>query len=242
MSRFNDFRLGFKDGAPIGFGYLTVSFAFGILASQKGLSIFHAVLMSATNLTSAGQFAALDIIHSNLSYYELALTQFILNLRYFLMSCALSQKLDPETNLKHRLTASFGITDEIFAINASKPGKVSAYYTYGAMSIAIPGWTLGTFLGAFSDNLMSESLKSALGVAIFGMFIAILIPPAKQDKSILAVVLSAAFLAWLFKEAPLLSQISSGFGIIIITIVVSAAAAYLSTKTNSRERREHATG
>ncbi|MDD3000246.1 MAG: AzlC family ABC transporter permease [Candidatus Riflebacteria bacterium] len=227
MSRFNDFRLGFRDGAPIGFGYFTVSFAFGILASQKGLSVFQAVLMSATNLTSAGQFAALDIIYLKLSYYELALTQIILNLRYFLMSCALSQKIEPETKLKHRLIASFGITDEIFAINASKPGKVSPYYTYGAMCIAIPGWTLGTFLGAFSDNLMSESLKSALGVAIYGMFIAILIPPAKKSKNILAVVVSSAFLAWLFKNAPVLSQVSSGFTIIIITIVISAAAAYL---------------
>ena len=176
------FKQGITDGIPIALGYLAVSFTFGMMAVQGGLTIWQAVLISLTNLTSAGQFAGLDIIIAGGSLWEMALTQLIINLRYCLMSFSLSQKLRRDEPWGHRYGVAFGVTDEIFGVSASKPGKVSAFYNYGVMSVAIPGWTFGTLLGAVSGSLLPDFIMSALSVAIYGMFLAVIIPLPRKTK------------------------------------------------------------
>lgn len=219
------FKRGVKDGIPIGLGYLAVSFTFGMMAVSGGLSIWQAVLISLTNLTSAGQFAGLDIIIMGGSYWEMALTQLIINLRYCLMSFSLAQKLRRDVPWTHRYAVAFGVTDEIFGVSASQPGKVSPYYNYGAMSMAIPGWVLGTLAGAISGSLLPDFVISALSVAIYGMFLAIIIPPAKTNKAVLGVVIGAMAVSSLFAVVPVLKNISSGFVIIITTVLVAGTAA-----------------
>lgn len=221
------FKKGIKDGIPIGLGYLAVSFTFGMMSVSSGLSIWQAVLISLTNLTSAGQFAGLDIIVAGGSYWEMALTQLVINLRYCLMSFSLSQKMRRDEPWAHRYLVAFGITDEIFGVSASQEGKVSAFYNYGAMCMAIPGWTLGTLLGAISGSLLPDFIMSALGVAIYGMFLAVIIPPAKKNRAVLLVVVAAMAVSTLFAVVPGLNKISSGFVIIITTLVTAGGAAYL---------------
>lgn len=225
--RSESFRRGLHDGIPIGLGYFAVSFTFGMMAVAGGLSIWQAVLISLTNLTSAGQFAGLDIILAAGSYWEMALTQLIINLRYCLMSFSLSQKLQREAPLIHRFVVAFGVTDEIFGISASQEGKVSPYYNYGAMCVAIPGWSLGTLAGAISGSLLPDFMMSALSVAIYGMFLAIIIPPAKTNRTVLAVVAGAMAVSSLFALVPVLRQVSSGFVIILTTLLVAGIAAYV---------------
>ena len=232
--RSESFRKGVKDGIPIGLGYFAVSFTFGMMAVADGLSIWQAVLISLTNVTSAGQFAGLEIMVMSGSYWEMALTQLIINLRYCLMSFSLAQKFRRDESLVHRYIAAFGVTDEIFGISASQPGKVSAFYNYGAMCVAIPGWVLGTLAGAISGNL-PDFMMSALSVAIYGMFLAIIIPPAKQNKAVLAVVVAAMLISTLFKVIPFLSEVSSGFVIIITTLIVAGAAAYFCPIEDEKE-------
>ena len=147
MTRRQYFTAGFKDGIPICLGYIAVSFTFGIMAKKVGISIFDAVLISLTNVTSAGQFAGLSLIASTASYIEMAITQLIINLRYCLMSCALSQKIDPEAPLIHRFFIAYGVTDEIFGVTVCKGGKLSPFYSYGVIFISVFGWVFGTFLG-----------------------------------------------------------------------------------------------
>jgi predicted branched-subunit amino acid permease len=221
------FKQGLHDGIPIGLGYFVVSFAFGMMASAGGLSVWQAVLISLTNVTSAGQFAGLEIILAGGSYWEMALTQLIINLRYSLMSFSLSQKLRRDVPWTHRYVVAFGVTDEIFGISASRPGKVHPCYNYGAMCVAIPGWTLGTLAGAVSANLLPDFMISALSVAIYGMFLAIIIPPAKQNRAVLYVVAAAMVISTLFAVVPGLKEVSSGFMIIITTLLVAGVAAVL---------------
>ena len=221
------FKQGITDGIPIALGYLAVSFTFGMMAVQGGLTICQAVLISLTNLTSAGQFAGLDIIIAGGSLWEIALTQLIINLRYCLMSFSLSQKLRRDEPWGHRYAVAFGVTDEIFGVSASKPGKVSAFYNYGVMSVAIPGWTLGTLVGAVSGSILPDFMISALSVAIYGMFLAIIIPPAKKNKAVLGVVLGAMVVSTVFAVVPALSHVSTGFVIIITTLLVAGLAALL---------------
>lgn len=242
MKKSESFQMGLKHGIPIGLGYLAVSFTFGMMAVQGGLTIWQAVLISLTNLTSAGQFAGLDIILAGGSYWEIALTQLIINLRYSLMSFSLSQKMRRDEPWAHRYAVAFGVTDEIFGISASQPGKVSAFYNYGAMCVAIPGWTVGTLLGAISGSLLPDFIMSALSVAIYGMFLAIIIPPAKKNRAVLAVVAAAMAVSSLFAVVPVLQKVSSGFVIIITTLLVAGAAAYFcpvkeeTKEENSSER------
>ena len=232
------FQKGLKDGIPIGLGYFAVSFTFGIMAIQAGLSAWQAVLISLTNLTSAGQFAGIGIIAAGGSLWEMALTQLVINLRYCLMSFSLSQKLEKGVSNGHRLAVAFGVTDEIFGISASQPGKVSAFYNYGAMCVAIPGWVLGTLAGAISGNLLPDFMMSALSVAIYGMFLAIIIPPAKKNRAVLAVVAAAMAISLLFKVIPLLKNVSSGFVIIITTLIVAGAAAYFCPVQEEKQSTE----
>lgn len=221
------FRRGLKDGVPIGLGYFAVSFTFGMMAVSGGLSTMQAVLISLTNLTSAGQFAGLDIILAGGSYWEMALTQLIINLRYCLMSFSLAQKLRRDVPWGHRFLVAFGVTDEIFGVSASQEGKLSPFYNYGAMCVAIPGWTLGTLAGGISGNLLPDFMVSALSVAIYGMFLAVIIPPAKKNKAVLGVVIGAMAVSSLFAAVPVLKKVSSGFVIIITTVLVAGIAAYI---------------
>ena len=225
MNRSRIFFSGFKDGIPIGLGYFAVSFTFGMMAVSGGLTVAQAVLISLSCLTSAGQFAGLGIIIAGGSAWELILSQLIINLRYCLMSFSLSQKLSRDEAFAHRFGVAFGVTDEIFGVSASKPGKISAFYNYGLMSAAIPGWTLGTLAGGISGSLMPDFLASAFGVAIYGMFLAVIIPPAKKEKPVLAVVIAAMAVSSLFRYVPALSHVSSGFVIIITTVLTAGAAA-----------------
>ena len=220
------FRKGIQDGIPIGAGYFAVSVTFGMMAVSGGLTPWQAVLISLTNLTSAGQFAGLGIIVACGSMWEMVLTQLVINLRYCLMSFSLSQKLEKNVSTGHRLAVAFGVTDEIFGVSASQEGRISPWYNYGVMSMAIPGWTLGTLVGAVLGNVLPGFLVSALNVAIYGMFLAVIIPPAKKNRAVFGVVIGAMALSTVFAEVPVLNKVSSGFVIIITTVVVAGLAAH----------------
>ena len=194
----NKIQRGIQDGIPIAVGYFSVSFTFGMMAVQSGISPFHAVLISLLNLTSAGQFAGLTVIVTGASLIEMALTQLVINIRYALMSVSLSQKLDDSVKLRSRFLIAYGNTDEIFAVASSKPGTVGEKYLYGLIFLPVLGWVGGTLAGAVASTILPETIISALGVALYGMFIAIVVPPATEHREIrivviLALILSAAF-------------------------------------------------
>ncbi len=235
-----EFKEGMRDGIPIALGYLAVSFTFGMMAVKDHIGILQAVIISLTNVTSAGQFAGLDIIVAGGSLIEMALTQLIINLRYSLMSISLSQKLQKGTGTGKRLLLAYSVTDEIFGVSAARKGKLNIFYSYGAIAVAVPGWVLGTALGAISGSIMPAFLMSAFSVAIYGMFLAIIIPPAKENKAVLGVVLAAMALASAFAYVPGMKKISSGFAIIIVTLLVSAIAAILHPHVEEEEVSSHA--
>ena len=238
MNRRTAFVAGVKDGIPICLGYLAVSFTFGIMAKNANLSIWEAVLISASNVTSAGQFAGLSLITAGASYLEMAFTQLIINLRYCLMSCALSQKLSQDTPFFHRFFIAYGVTDEIFGISVSLKDKLHPFYSYGAISVAVPGWVMGTFLGIVSGNILPDRVISALSVALYGMFIAIIIPPSRDNKILAGIVAISMVASLIFSVAPMLNQISSGFRIIILTIIIAGIAAALFPVTEDSEVKE----
>ena len=221
----NSYKQGLKNGIPIGLGYLSVSFTFGMMAVSSGLSIPAALAISMTCLTSAGQFAGIAIIAAGSSFVEMILTQLVINIRYALMSVSLSQKADESLTTPHRLMVSFAITDEVFAVASSKPCDVGRRYMYGLITVPYIGWSLGTLLGALVSGILPSSLSSALSIAIYGMFIAIIIPPAKKSKAILYVIIAAAALSALFRYLPLFSGLSGGFAIIICAVAASAFGA-----------------
>ena len=221
------FRQGIRHGIPIGLGYLSVSFAFGMKAVGDGLTVLQAVPISMINLTSAGQIAALPLMVGGASLAEMALTQLTINLRYALMSLSLSRKLDGSMGTLQRLVFSFANTDEIFAVSSSQPGKVGKYYLYGLMLAPWIGWSLGTFLGAAAGTLLPVFVRAALGIAIYGMFLAIILPPARKNGHVCFVVLVAVALSLCFHYIPGLNQVSSGFVIIICGVLAAAAGAWL---------------
>lgn len=239
MSKKQAFQQGIQAGIPIGLGYFAVSFTFGMMAVSGGLTTLEAGLISLTTLTSAGQFAGLQIILSSGTYFELVLSQIIINLRYLLMSFSLSQKLDRSEPWAFRYAVAFGVTDEIFGVSASQPGKVSAFFNFGAMCVAIPGWTIGTVVGGILGGLLPAYLVSALSVAIYGMFLAVFIPPAKHDKAVMLAVIGAMALSSAFAVVPLLQRVSSGFVIIITTVTVSAVAAWLAPIKEETQEEDH---
>ena len=225
--RLQQFKLGLKDGIPIALGYLAVSFSFGIMAKGAGIRTLEAAVMSFTNLTSAGQFAALGIIQSGAPLMEMAAAQLIINLRYCLMSCSLSQKLSRSMPFFHRFLMAYGITDEIFGVSVCREGTLSPFYSYGLICAAVPGWTLGTVLGAVSGDLLPARLLSALNVAIYGMFLAVVVPPARESRVLAGVIVISMLASLLFTAIPWLNGISSGFKIIILTVIIAGAAACL---------------
>jgi predicted branched-subunit amino acid permease len=221
------FRNGISDSIPIGLGYLSVSFGFGVAAATGGLSPLIAIIISLTNMTSAGQVAGVAVMMAAGGLVEMALTQLTINLRYSLMSISLSQKLDASFSLIHRAICGFGITDEIFAVASSKKGSIGPRYLYGLILLPYLSWSLGTVLGALAGSLLPDALKNALGIAIFGMFIAIVLPDAKKSLGVaLASLISAAISCALY-YIPVFSSIGSGFSIIICALIASAVVAAL---------------
>ncbi len=219
------FLLGLRHGLPIGLGYLSVAFTFGIKAVGTGLTVFQAVMISMLNVTSAGQLAGLPIMTAGAPLIEMALTQLIINLRYALMSLSLSQKLDKSMGTLQRLIVSFCNTDEVFAVSSAQEGALGKHYLYGLIIAPYVGWSLGTLLGAAAGAILPETLCSALGIAIYAMFLAIIIPPAKANKAVRLVVVLAVALSVALRYLPLLSEISGGFSIIICAVVAAAVGA-----------------
>lgn len=220
------FQKGLRDGIPIALGYFAVSFTLGITAKNAGLTALQAMLASFTLNASAGEFAGFTLIAAGASYLEVALMEFVANVRYLLMSCALSQKIAPDTPLLHRLLIGYDVTDEIFGISISVPGKLNPYYTFGAITIAVPGWSIGTYLGVVMGNVLPANIVSALSVGLYGMFIAIIIPPARKSKIVGAVVAFSMAASFAFAKLPVISDISSGMRTIILTVAISALAAF----------------
>lgn len=219
------FRKGLKDGVPICLGYFSVAFAFGMMATQGGMPAWAALVISMSNMTSAGQVAGTNLILSGGLYLELAVTTFVINIRYMLMSLSLSQKVDESMTTLQRWVLSFGVTDEIFAVAMQQEGAVTAEYFSGLVLTPYLGWSLGTLLGATATNLLPAGVRTALGIAIYGMFLAIIIPPARKAAPVAKVVLFAALLSCLFRWVPGLNRISGGWVIILCAVAASAYGA-----------------
>ncbi|MBE6708192.1 MAG: AzlC family ABC transporter permease [Ruminococcaceae bacterium] len=224
----NQFVRGLWHGVPIALGYLSVSFGFGIMAVRAGLSILAAVGISVTNLTSAGQAAGVGIIAAGGTILEMILTQLVINIRYSLMGISLSQKLDSSFTLPHKLLVSFGITDEIFAVSSSRREPLRPSYMYGLILISFLGWSSGTLLGAAAGQLLPESVTNAMGIVLYGMFIAIVVPVAREKRSVLvasSIAVLISVILFLLKDA--LPFLSDGFSVIISAVIAAAVASAL---------------
>ena len=219
------FTRGVRRGLPVGVGYFSVSFGFGAMAAAQGIKALDAALISVSNLTSAGQFAGLTLIVAAASLREIVLTQIVINLRYSLFAISLSQKLDSSFTTPHRIAASFGITDEIFAVSYAQEGKVKPAYMYGLILTSTFGWVLGTFLGAVLGQVLPASVSAAMGIMLYGMFLAIFIPPARKERGVLVAVVMAALCSILFEYV--LTFVSGGFAVIISALVSAAVCAVL---------------
>lgn len=218
---------GFRDGIPIGLGYFAVSFALGVAAKNAGLNPFQGFLASLLNNASAGEYAGFQVIEADAPYFEIFLMTLVANARYLLMSCSLSQKFSPKTSLIHRLLVGYDVTDEIFGITIARPGFIDPFYNYGAILIAAPAWSIGTALGIIAGNLLPLRVVSALSVALFGMFIAIIVPPSKSNKVVGFFVLLSFLCSFAAGKLPWISTLSGGTRTIILTVVLAAIAAAL---------------
>lgn len=232
------FKKGLKDGLPIGLGYLSVSFAFGVQASLLGIPVFMSVFISMTNLTSAGQLAGLSIIATLGTVLEMILTQIVINARYFLMSISLSQKLDRSFTTKHRFFCSAFITDEIFAVASSKPKTFGKKYFYGLVVLPYFGWALGTLLGGAAGNVLPAQITSALGLALYAMFIAIIVPPSLKIRGVFVVVMIATSISCLLFYLPVFSQMSDGLKYIVSALGASAITAFIFPVEVDKEQAE----
>jgi predicted branched-subunit amino acid permease len=222
-----DLLCGFKKGIPIALGYIPVSFTFGLMAVGGGLSPWMAVFISLSNVTSAGQFAGTNLIIAGSGYIEIALTTFIINIRYMLMSLSLSQKVDAKMTLIQRLIIGFGITDETFSVASTETEKLSYSYMAGLIAGPILGWTLGTALGAFISSALPESISNAMGIALYSMFIAIIVPPSKKSKSVFMIVIISVGINLMLKYINFFNFISNGFRVIIATVLGAGIGAAL---------------
>lgn len=235
----NEFIRGIKRGFPICLGYIPVSFTFGLIAVKMGFTPAQATLISLTNMASAGQFAGIRLIEGGAPYIELVITTFVINLRYFLMSLSLSQKVDPEMPFYKRAVMAYCITDEVFALASMEPDDVSFPFFGGLMLTPILGWTSGTLLGAIASNLLSPMMQGCMGIALYCMFIAIIIPPARKSRKVALAVVVAAALSCIFKYVPGINMLSKvgGGGWAIITAAILGAAICASIKEVKRRRK-----
>ena len=229
---------GFSAGIPIGMGYFAVSFSLGIAARNAGMTPWQGMLASLLCHASAGQYAGFTMIAASATLLETAIMTFIANARYLLMSCAMSQRAHPKMNNLHRMIMSYFITDELFGVAISKPGYLNPWNMYGAILVASPSWAIGTLLGGLAGNLLPVRLVSAFSVALYGMFVAIIVPPARKNK-IIAVLIAVCFGAsYAANRLPFLAGISGGTKTILLTVVISAAAALLFPRKEEAQEEE----
>ncbi|MDD2534185.1 MAG: AzlC family ABC transporter permease [Eubacteriales bacterium] len=224
---------GVMDGLPIGLGYFAVSFAFGLFAVEGGLSPLTTTLVSLTNLTSAGQFAGVQLIFLHQPLFEIALTTLLINLRYMLMSLSLSQKIAPGTGLIQRLAISYGITDEVYAVAISQPRNLTTRYMLSLMTLPILGWIGGTLSGALTGGILPGSLRSALGISLYAMFVAIIMPTFKKSRPVALVITIAIVLSTLIAQLPVFEMLRGGWQIILATLIASALGAWLAPVQHS---------
>lgn len=218
---------GIQDGIPIGLGYLAVAFSLGIAAKNAGLDAFQSFLASFLCNASAGEYAGFTSIAANAAYLEIAIITLVANARYLLMSCAMSQRLAPKLSLGHRLIMGYYLTDELFGIAIARPGYLNPYYTYGAVLVAAPCWAFGTALGTIAGNLLPLRLVSAFSVALYGMFLAVIMPPARQNKVVAGIIIICFIVSYAVSVLPATSGLSDGTRTIILTVAISALAAVL---------------
>lgn len=218
---------GIRDGIPIALGYFAVAFSLGIVAKKAGLNPVQGFISSMLNHASAGEYAEFTVIMANAPYIEMAFVIAVTNIRYLLMSCALSQRFDTDTSGIHRLFVGFGITDEIFGISIGRQGALNPYYNYGAMAIALPGWSLGTALGIVAGNVLPVSVVSALSVALYGMFIAIIIPVSKSNRIVGGVVSVSFLVSFAISKIRLFDRMSDSMKISLLTVIIAGIAAFL---------------
>ena len=233
------FLRGMRDGAPIGLGYLAVSFALGITAKNAGMTAFQGFLMSWLGMASAGEYAAITVIAASASYWEMALVTLVANARYLLMSFALSQRLSPDLSLGHRLLIGYSVTDELFGIAVSQPKPLDPLYSYGSYAVAVPMWAAGTALGIVAGNILPLRVVSALSVALFGMFIAVIVPPAKENRVVLLFVFLSFAASWAAARLPLVSDMSSGGRVILLTVLLAGIAAAAFPVKEEGEEADH---
>ena len=219
------FRLGLRHGIPIMLGYLAVSFALGISARNAGLSVIQAGIASLTNMASAGEYAGFQVIRERSGLIEAALMTLIANARYLLMSCALSQKLAPDLRTPHRLLLGMTVTDEMFALSVACQGMLNPWYPYGMFAVSATGWTVGTMLGVVVGNALPAKLVSALSVSLFGMFLAAIVPKARENRFVRVLILVSMALSGLCSVLPVIGSLSSGMRVILLTVLISAVAA-----------------
>lgn len=222
-----EFKHGFKLALPIGIGYFAVAFSLGIAARNAGLNVFQGFIASLFENASAGEYAGFSLIAVQATYVEVMIMTLIANARYLLMSFAMSNRLDPDLSMRHRLTIAFDVTDELFAISIARPGNISPYFYYGAMCASMPLWAAGTAVGIAAGSILPQAVVSALGVALFGMFIACIVPEAKKNKLVAAIIAVSFLLSWLFGKLPVISGISEGTRTIILTLLIAGVAAAL---------------
>ena len=227
MSKRTEFLHGLRDGLPIGAGYFAVAFSLGIAAQLVGMTPLQGFVMSVLNHASAGEYAGISAMRHGAAYLECALLIVVANARYLLMSCALSQKLAPKLATVHRVLIGFGITDELFGLGIAYHGFLEPVYYYGAMLTSIPLWAAGTAMGITAGNILPAVVVKALSAAIYGMFMAVIIPPCRTNRNV-AIVVAVSFAAsWLMSVIPVFAGISESVRVIILTVVISAAAAVL---------------
>lgn len=229
------FLLGLRDGLPVGLGYLTVSFSLGIAAQNIGMDAVQGFLMSLLGIASAGEYAAVTVMAADAGLLTMVVMTLVANARYLLMSCALSQKFSPDTPMRHRFFVGFSVTDELFGLAVAQEGYLNPYYYYGGMLASVPLWCIGTSLGIVVGNLMPARLVSAFSVTLFGMFIAIFIPAAKKDRVVLGCVSIGFLLSYLMHTLSVFSFLSEGTVIIVLTVLISAAAALLFPRKEEAE-------
>ena len=221
------FMEGVHDGVPIALGYFVVAFTLGILAKTAGLSAWQGFVTSAVNIASAGEYAGFTVIAAQAPYLEIAVLTLVANARYFLMAAALAQRFALDTPLLHRLAVSFGVTDEVFGITVARGGMVQPYYNYGALAISVPAWSAGTSAGILAGGILPAAAVSALSVALYGMFVWVILPPAKKSRPIAGMVLASFLLSLAATYAPLTSELSGGTRTIILTLLIAGVGAAL---------------
>ncbi len=226
MSQKLTFAVGLRGGIPIALGYLSVSFAFGMSAVSKGFPLWAPAVISLTSFTGTGQFVGIDLISASAGFLELAFTLLIINLRYLLMSLSLSQRLDPSIGFLKRMAIAFGNTDEIYAVAMQQEGALNFRYLLGLILSSYAGWVGGTLIGSLASNLLPPAICSALGIAVYAMFIAIIVPPARKYKPVMRIIAIAVFLSCIFYWVPPFNRLSSGWVIIICGVISSAYGAY----------------